>query len=325
MLHALLHYHKHPDDISSHNVPGEYHYNKSTHVLYYYPGRGTMDGLTVVAPQTQEIFRLEGSDKTVWSEDGTINMDKWGDWGAEPNLNKEVSGITIDGFSMMYTEFTSSFSPCWNSSDASGAMHCFAPEARFSTQPSYDEQTDLTENKVGAITLINTNHITIQNCQIHSTGLWGIASFRDNQYNIVQNCDTGYTGYGAITTDGGYPGVGKYNRYNTYDNLRCHHAGQNVGHAATVTVMSTGYTTFSHLELYFAPRRSLTMLGGYSRGWFDNAYNAYEDIYSWGNHFEDIYIYGGEQDSGEDSTVFFAMLLGRGNGGQDIITQRRTR
>ena len=294
------------------DVPGEYHYNKTTGELYYYPAEGvSMEELTVIAPQTQEIFRFEGSDKP-----------EIADWGNEPDPAKQVSNITLDGFSMKDTEFTGFYSSGWNSGDVSSVGYGnFAPEAEGSTQPSYDEQTDRTEFKVGAVTMINTNHITVQNCSIHNTGLWGIALWRDNQYNVVQNCDIGYTGFGAITTDGGYPGVGKYNNNHTFYNLLLHHSGQNVGHAGTITIMNTGYSTFSHLEIDYTPRRALTMLGAWNRGAADSGYDAYRDVYSEGNLFEYISIYGTEQDSGEDSGVFFAMM--KPNDGTEVPAEKR--
>ncbi len=285
------------------DVPGEYHYNKATGELYYYPKEGEedLDAQKVVVPMVQEIFRLEGSDKPTIPE-----------WGNEPDMTKQVSNVVFDGLVLKNTEYTNYFTSGWNYSDAGGGIWEHAPEAEGSTNPSYDEQTDRTEYKVGAITLINSNHVTIENTQIHNTGLWAVAMFKDNTYHTIQNCDFGYNGYGSITIDGGYPGVGKYCNHITVQNVRMHDIGQNIGHAAGLTVMSCGQSDFRNLEIYNTPRRAIMVSGGPKRDGTDSQLDQITDMYTIGNHFEYIYVYNGEQDSGEDSAVYVCMLFRSG-------------
>lgn len=285
------------------DIEGEYHYNKTTGELYYYPKKGEEDlnAQSVLVPTVQEIFRFEGSDKP-----------KIKDWGNEPDMNKQVSNITIDGLVMKNTEYTNYFTSGWNYSDAGGGIWKHAPEAEGSTNPSYDEQTDRTEYKVGAITMINTNHLTVQNTQIHNTGLWAIAMFKDNTYHTIKNCDFGYNGYGAITIDGGYPGVGKYCNNMTVENVRIHDIGQNIGHAAGLTVMSCSDSNFRNMEIYNSPRRAIMLSGGPKRDDTDANLDQITDMYATRNHFEYINVYNCEQDSGEDSAVYVCMTY-RGN------------
>lgn len=280
------------------DVEGEYHYNKKTGDLYYYPKADEKDlaKQKIVVPTVQEIFRFEGSDKQ-----GIEN------WGAEPDLSKQVSNITIDGLVFKNTEYTSYFTSGWNYSDAGGGIWQHAPEAAGSTNPSYDEQTDRTEYKVGAITMINANQLTVMNTQIHNTGLWGIAMFRDNKNHTIKNCDFGYNGYGSITIDGGYPGVGKYCGYITVENVRMHDVGQNIGHAAALTVMSCSDSSFRNLEIYNSPRRAIMLSGGPKRDATDSQLDQITDMYATRNHFEYIHVYNCEQDSGEDSAVYVCM------------------
>lgn len=285
------------------DVEGEYHYNKATGELYYYPkaGEEDLDSQKIVAPMTQEIFRFEGSDKP-----------EIADWGNEPDMEKQVSNITIDGLVMKNTEYTNYFTSGWNYSDAGGGIWEHAPEAEGSTNPSYDEQTDRTEYKVGAITMINANHLTVQNTQIHNTGLWAVAMFRDNTYHTIKDCDFGYNGYGSITIDGGYPGVGKYCSHITVENVRMHDIGQNIGHAAGLTVMSCSDSNFRHLEIYNSPRRAIMLSGGPKRDDTDSQLDQITDMYATRNHFEYIHVYNCEQDSGEDSAVYVCMTYRSG-------------
>ena len=280
------------------DVEGEYHYNKTTGELYYYPKEDEkdIDAQNILVPTVQEIFRFEGSDKP-----------EIPDWGNEPDMSKQVSNITIDGLVMKNTEYTNYFTSGWNYSDGGGGIWEHAPESYGSTNPSYDEQTDRTEYKVGAITMINANHLTVQNTQIHNTGLWAVAMFRDNTYHTIKNCDFGYNGYGSITIDGGYPGVGKYCNHITVENVRMHDIGQNIGHAAGLTVMSCSDSNFRNLEIYNSPRRAIMLSGGPKRDGTDSQLDQITDMYATRNHFEYIHVYNCEQDSGEDSAIYVCM------------------
>ncbi|WP_027296268.1 FN3 associated domain-containing protein [Robinsoniella sp. KNHs210] len=289
------------------DIPGEYHYNKSTGVLYYYPKEGEEDlsRQNVVVPRTKEIFRFQGSDKAEIK-----------DYAKEPDFTRQVSNVRLNGLSLECTDFTEWISSGWNSYDAAGNLGgTIPPEAEGSTNTSYCEQTDRTEFKVGAITMINSNHLTVENCKITNIGLFGIALWRDNTFNTVKNCEISNIGYGGITTDGGYPGIGRYNNHHLFTNLCIHDVGKNVGHGTGITVMSTGQSEFSHIEIYNAPRRAMMVSGGIRRNMSldrDGKYDEMKEMYTVGNTFENFYIHHCEQDSGEDSAVYICMLL-RGN------------
>lgn len=287
------------------DVPGEYHYDKVTGDLYYYPleGDGDVDEWTVVAPTMQKILYFKGEDKG----DGSYAAYK-----LEPDPLKQTHNIKIDGLTLKNTEYTNYFTSGWNQTDAGGGLGTVPPESEGSTLPAYTEQTDRVEYKIGAVTMINTNNITIENTKIKNIGLFGIAMYRDNEYNTFKNLDIEYVGYGGITSDGGYPGVGKYNKFHTLTNIAIHDIGQNIGHSSGITWMNTSNSDISHIEIYNSPRRAIFNSAGIRRTALDNNYDELTDMYTIKNKYSYIYAHDLQQDGGEDSPIFWVYLL-RGN------------
>ncbi|WP_193747774.1 carbohydrate-binding protein [Neobacillus niacini] len=292
-------------NISFLDVPGEYYYDKVTGDLYYYPKEedGSVDQWTVVAPTMQKILYFKGDDKG----DGS-----YADYKLKPDPLKQTHNIKIDGLTLKNTEYTNYFTSGWNETDAGGGLGTVPPESEGSTNPAYSEQTDRVEYKIGAVTMINTNNITIENTKIRNIGLFGIAMYRDNQYNTFKNIDIEFVGYGGISSDGGYPGVGKYNHSHTITNIAIHDIGQNVGHASGVTWMNTSNSDISHLEIYNSPRRAIMTSAGIRRNSLDSKYDELTDMYTVKNKYSYINIHDMQQDAGEDSAIFWVYLL-RGN------------
>ncbi|MBP1965354.1 carbohydrate-binding protein [Paenibacillus aceris] len=284
------------------DVPGEYFYNKQTGDLYYYPKTedGSVDQWTVVAPTMQKILYFKGDEKGTGS---------YADYKLAPDPLKQTHNIRIDGLTLKDTEYTNYFTSGWNETDAGGGIGKVPPESAGSTLPAYSEQTDRVEYKVGAVTMINTNNITIENTKIRNIGLFGIAMYRDNDHNTIKNCDIGFVGYGGITSDGGYPGVGKYNNFHTITNVAIHDIGQNVGHASGITWMDTGNSNISHLEIYNSPRRAIMNSAGIRRNSLDSNYDELRDMYTVNNRYSYINIHDMQQDGGEDSAIFWVYLL----------------
>jgi|GEM_PF-3108713 len=300
-------------NISFLESPGEYHYDKHSGWLYYYPTAADgvasaqdMNNLNVVVPTTKEIIRLQGSDKPEIT-----------DWGKAPDLAKQVSHITFDGFTLEATESDNYIVDGWSYGEtwyAGGtAIPYPPPEAAGSTQPYYSDYAVRPAYMHGGFTLINTNNITIQNSRITNMGMFGIVVWRDNSYNTFQNLVIDNTGMGGINTDGGYPGVGKYNNNHTFYNLSIHHVGQVNAFGAGLQVMNTGFSTFKNLEIYYAPRRAISFVGQAQT--MPNAspnFDPVRDVYNYGNRFEYIYVHDAEQDTAEDSAIFIGALF-KGN------------
>ncbi len=281
------------------DVEGEYHYNKSTGILYYYPKAedGAIETQTIVVPTMQQVLYLKGADKENLAD--------------EPDPEKQVHNITIDGLSVKDTEFSDYFTYSWNWGDGGAGIGYHPKASEGSTNPSYCESCDREEFRVGSITLTGTHNITITNTRVKNSGLYGIIYAGDNQYNVLTNSVVESTGYGGICFDGGYPGIGKYNNHNKVENVLIYQVGELVGHAVGFTLMSSGQNNFRNMEIYDTPKRAILVIGGYRRDWngADSNYDEIKDMYTVGNHFDYIHVHDAQQDAGEDSAVFLSWLL----------------
>ncbi|WP_152392023.1 chitobiase/beta-hexosaminidase C-terminal domain-containing protein [Paenibacillus guangzhouensis] len=286
------------------DVEGEYHYNKATGVLYYYPkaGDGNIANQTIIVPTMQQVLRFKGADKL---NDGKVDL------AAVPDPQKQVHNITIDGLGIKDTEFADYYSYSWNWGDAGAGIGYHPKESTGSTNPSYSESTERPEFRVGSVTLTDANHITIINTRVKNAGMYGIVFAGDNQYNRLENSVVENTGNGGIMFDGGYPGIGKYNNHNIINNVLIHNVGEQVGHAVGFTLLSSGQNEIAHLEIFNTPKRAILVLGGYRRdgNGADKNYDEIKDMYTVGNHLKDVYVHDAQQDAGEDSAVFLSWLL----------------
>ncbi|BBH19488.1 hypothetical protein Back11_08330 [Paenibacillus baekrokdamisoli] len=283
--------------------PGEYYFNKKTGYLYYYPlaGSGNISDQNVVIPAVEKIVDIKGASRT-----------------------SMVSHITFSGLEFKDTNFPDYYSYGWNWGDAGAGLGFYPPEAAGSTQPSYSEQTERVEFQVGVMTLTNTNHITISKTHIKNAGMFGIELYLANQHTTIEDSLIEYTGHGGINIEGGYPGVGGdsngdgYSRDNTITNMMIHDIGQLVGQTSGIQVNNSGYSTFSHLEIYNTPRRGIFITAGHSRNPNvaapngDKDFNIMTDMYSHHNTFEYIYLHDAQQDGGDDG-AFFACYLYKGS------------
>ena len=281
------------------DVEGEYHYNKSTGILYYYPKAedGAIEDQTIVVPTMQKAIYFKGADKANLAD--------------EPDPDKQVHNITIDGLSVKDTEFDDYFTYSWNWGDGGAGIGHFPKAAEGSTNPSYCESVDREEFRVGSITVTDAHDITITNTRVKNSGLYGIIYAGDNQNHVLTNSVVESTGYGGVIFEGGYPAIGKYNNHNKVENVLIHEVGELVGHAIGLTVMSSGENTFKNMEIYDTPKRAMLIIGGYRRDWNggDKNYDELKDMYTVGNHFDYIHVHDAQQDAGEDSAVFLSWLL----------------
>jgi hypothetical protein len=286
--------------------PGEYYFNKTTGYLYYYPkvGSGSIGSQDIVIPSLDKVIEVKGSSRA-----------------------SSAAYITFDGLQIKDTNFPDYYSYAWNYGDLDG-MGVYPPEALVVgvKQPSYCEQTERVEFQTGALQLTNTSHITVTNVHVMNAGMVGINLYLANQYANVNNSLVTGAGNIGIQLEGGYPGVGGdasgngYNSYNTISNTIVHDVGQLVGSASGITIMNSGYNTFSNLEVFNSSRRGIFLSGGYSRNpnyhappaspAGDADFNPQTDLYAHDNHFNDIYLHHAQQDGGDDGAFFGCFLYG---------------
>ncbi len=288
-------------NLSMLDVPGEYYFNHTTGDLYYYPESGNIEDYEFVIPTMEKIVDIKGTSK-----------------------DSMVENITFDGLQFKDTSTPEYYTYAWNWGDAGAGLGFYPPEAEGSTQPSYCEQTERVEYQVGAITLTNTQNITITNSHIKNTGMFGVELYLANQETEISNCLIEYTGHGGVHIDGGYPGVGGdengdgYSRDNVVTNCIIHDIGELIGQASGVTIINSGYNTVSHMEIYNSPRRGVFISGAVSRNPNvafpdgDKDYNKMTDLYTHHNTVEYVYIHNCQQDGGDDGAIFAQNLFDPG-------------
>ena len=318
-------------NVSMLDQPGEFYYDNSTGDLYYYPlpGSGPLQNQNVVYPTTETLISIQGSSRT-----------------------SEAHNIVFDGLKFEDTSFPDYYTYAWNYNDGGSGLGWYPLQALGSTQPSYSETAERVDYEVGLFRLSNTNHITITNSHLKNSGMFGVVMYLANDHDVVSNSLIEDTGHSGVQLEGGYPGTGgtnvsggytgtdpdvdgktapiSYNNTNTVTNSVIHDVGQLVGQAAGIELFNSGNNTFSHLDIYDSPRRSIWVQAGYNRnpstlapigapsgsstgivGTADDAsYNPLTDMYAYDNHFEYIYYFNCEQDSGDDGAFFSDWLYG---------------
>ena len=284
------------------DVPGEYHYNKITHTLYYYPKAedGALEVQEIIIPSVQEIFRLNGDEKAAYN--------------VEPNPDDQIHNITFEGLEIGYTEFDDTYSSGWNAYDALG-IGAYPEEALREgiTQPSYCEQTERKEYRKGAVTLTQSHHITLDSMRIMNVGLMGISAWGDNNNLTVKNSELGNIGGHGINIDGGYPGpnTGCYSYGHLITNNVIHDMGQMFGHGTGMQILQVHDSEFSHLEIYNASRRAIFLEGAWaSRTDKDKGFVRYRDAHTYENDFNYLYLHDLQQDGGDDGAFFICTLYG---------------
>ncbi len=297
------------------DTPGEYHYNKRTNVLYYYPKEGeeNLSEQEIIVPTMQEIFHLEGNEKEAYA--------------SAPKAEDMVQNITFEGFEVGYTEFTDSYSSGWNAFDALG-VGVYPEEALQEgiTQPSYCEQTERKEFRKGAFTLLQTSNITMDSLKIVNTGMTAMTAWGDNDHITLQNSELAHIGFHGINIDGGYPGpeTGKYSSHHLVTNNVIHDVGELVGHGTSIQALQVHDSEFSHMEMYDSGRRAIFLEGGWAvRTEQDKQFNRVRDSHTYNNHLEYLYLHDFQQDGGDDGAIFFSTLYRYqdqypGNGVNDV-------
>jgi len=320
-------------NISMLDQPGEFYYDNGTGDLYYYPlpGSGPLQNQNVVYPTTETLISIQGSSRT------------------SPVHNIVFDGLKFEdtSFPDYYTygwNYADAPPPAglgWYPLQALGSTQPSYSE----TAERIDYEIGLFRlSNTNHITITNSHlknsgmfgvdmfmandHDVVSNSLIEDMGHGGV------------HLEGGYPGTGGTNVSGGYTGSdpdmdGKtapisYNNTNTVTNSVIHDVGQLVGQTGGIQLFNSGNNTFSHLDIYDSPRRAIWVQAGYNRnpstmatigapsgsstgivGTADDAnYNPVTDMYTYDNHFEYIYYFNCEQDSGDDGAFFSDWLYG---------------
>lgn len=292
--------------------PGEYYLNKTSGDLYYYPIPGSdLAQQQVVIPTVESVIALEGASRT-----------------------DRVSDLVFDGLQVGTTDFPSYYSTSWNAFDDMGALGRFCPESAGSAMPSYCEFTERPQFKVGAITVRNATDIDITRTHIVNAGMMGVGIFEGADHITISNSLIEESGHSGVLIDGGFPLLhgddqgNSYTNNNTVTNSVIRNVGRLAGHVTGVGIKNSGYNTVSHSEISGSPRSLLNVTAGWARRTDlafpagDGSFDRMKHVYAHHNTLEYLYLHDGQQDGGDDGSIFGAMLyFGAANKRPNTINQ----
>ncbi|AWW41823.1 right-handed parallel beta-helix repeat-containing protein [Streptomyces cadmiisoli] len=238
---------------------GEYYMDFKAGQLYYKP-RGDIDDVTVLRPTVKTLFNLAGADPS-----------------------RRVEGITLDGLTLQYTDFVDWYRSGWISDGDSGYPHKY---------PEYDRQIELPRNRFGAVTVTNSEDITLSRLRMSDTGYHAVYALFANDGLTVRDSLLENIGGDGIKVEGPYPGEGNTSNGHLLTNNYITHYGELVpGDASGIELMNTGHNTVSHSHIKHSARYGVSLEV--------RPEVAPKDNYARGNTFEYLRIEEAGLDSGD--------------------------
>ncbi|MGN8552141.1 UNVERIFIED_CONTAM: right-handed parallel beta-helix repeat-containing protein [Microbacterium sp. SLM126] len=287
------------------DVVGEYYLNKTSGDLYYYPASASdLTVKQIVLPTIETLIDIRGAAR-----------------------DSQAKDIVLDGLQVGATDFPSYYSSGWNAFDDMGGIGSFCPEAGGSAMPSYCEFTERAQFKAGAISVRNATHIEISRAHVRNAGMFGVGIFEGADNITIQDSLVEESGLSGVIIDGGYPLLNgddagnSYTHHNTVTNSVIRNVGRLAGHVTGVGIKNSNNNTVSHSEISGSPRSLLNVTGGWARRMDlafpngDGSFARQKHMYAHDNTFTHLYLHDGQQDGGDDGSIFGAMLY-FGNGAQ---------
>jgi len=207
--------------------PGEYYFDYENDEIYYMP-KGDIDEVTIDAPTVKKVIDITGTAP-----------------------DRRVHDITFDGIGIEHSDFVDWYRSGWISAGDSGDSHLY---------PEYDRQIEMPRNRFGAITLQNTQNVTLTNLRMSETGYMGVYALFDNEGLEISNSLFESIGADAIKVEGGWPGEGDLSYGHTIRNVFIDRVGELVpGDASGIELMSTGDNTVENVFINHSARYGISL------------------------------------------------------------------
>ncbi|GAA4624101.1 hypothetical protein GCM10023196_022930 [Actinoallomurus vinaceus] len=244
--------------------PGEYYLDHSDGMLYYRPRNGSIENSTVMAPTVQTVFSIAGSSPSA-----------------------RVHDLSLDGFTVQYTDFTDWYRYGWNGVGDSGYVHKY---------PDYDRQIEMPRNRYGAVTLTNTIRVGLRRLHIADTGWTGVFLLFANDHDTVSDSLFENLGGDGVKIEGPYPGEGDVANHNVLTNNYITWIGELVsGDASGYEILDSGHNELSHSVIQHSARYAVSVKA------ITTVANA--DNYAGGNALSYLRIAHAGQDSGDMGAI----------------------
>ncbi|MFG2427750.1 right-handed parallel beta-helix repeat-containing protein [Streptomyces sp. NPDC048590] len=238
---------------------GEYYTDFKKGQVYYKP-RGDIKDVTVLRPTVKTLFNIAG-----------------------PSEDRRVENISLDGLSLQYTDFVDWYRYGWISDGDSGEPRKY---------PEYDRQIELPRNRFGAVTVTNSEDITLSRMHISDTGYHAVYALFANDRLTVKDSLLENIGGDGIKVEGPYPGDGNTSNGHLLTNNYITHYGELVpGDASGIELQNTGNNTVSYSHIKHSARYGVSLEV--------RPEVAPEDNYARNNTFEYLRIDEAGLDSGD--------------------------
>ena len=206
---------------------GEYYMDFKKGQLYYKP-KGDIDDVTVLRPTVKTLFNLAGA-----------------------GPDRRVEDITLDGLALQYSDFVDWYRSGWISDGDSGDRHEY---------PEYDRQIEMPRNRFGAVTVTNSEDVTLSRLHMSDTGYHAVYALFANDGLTVRDSLLENIGGDGIKVEGPYPGEGNTSNGHLLTNNYITHYGELVpGDASGIELMNTGHNTVSHSHIKHSARYGVSL------------------------------------------------------------------
>ncbi|WP_030224012.1 right-handed parallel beta-helix repeat-containing protein [Streptomyces sp. NRRL WC-3626] len=206
---------------------GEYYMDFEKGQLYYKP-KGDIDDVTVLRPTVKTLFNLAGA-----------------------GPDRRVEDITLDGLALQYSDFVDWYRSGWISDGDSGDRHKY---------PEYDRQIEMPRNRFGAVTVTNSEDVTLSRLHMSDTGYHAVYALFANDGLTVRDSLLENIGGDGIKVEGPYPGEGNTSNGHLLTNNYITHYGELVpGDASGIELMNTGHNTVSHSHIKHSARYGVSL------------------------------------------------------------------
>jgi hypothetical protein len=161
---------------------------------------------------------------------------------------------------------------------------------------TFERQIEMEGNRVGLVTMENTERVDIASSRLSNSGYGGIYMLFHNQHDRIYGNLIEHTGINGITLQGGFPGTGDVSRDNIIANNRIHHVGELAGNAAGIDISNSGFNTIANNWIHDSPRYGVIIhaIAGV----------AGDELYAQGNVVERTRIERTCQDSGDTAPIY---------------------
>lgn len=203
--------------------------------------------------------------------------------GSGTGAGQRISHVSVENIETAFSDFA----PNWQANNGSN----------FSVQ------------RQGHVHVENSDHVTIDRCNIHHSGGHAVLRMGYSQFNTITNSWIHHTG-GHGLYDLNPSLVVDQVLNNVARNLKINNVGELVGESHGILNIDAGFSVNEYLTIYNSPRGAIATEGQYPTVMFQRS-----------NNWRNIDIHDCVQDSGDFGSIYIVITGSSGSPGTDFFDQ----